>query len=48
MNLNIELPDELHKKLKLQAVKEDSTLKASIIEKLEKAMRRTNVPKVRP
>jgi predicted HicB family RNase H-like nuclease len=37
-NLNIELPDEIHKKLKFEALNEDKTLKSLIIEKLTYAV----------
>ena len=35
-NINIQLPDDLHKRLKLNAVKSDITLKEYIIEILRK------------
>ena len=35
-NINIEIPDELHKKIKLNAVKEDTTIREYIINLLEK------------
>jgi len=35
-NINIEIPDELHKKAKLQATIDDMTLKDFIIHILEK------------
>lgn len=35
VNINIHIPDELHKKLKIEAVKQDSTLKDLIINVLE-------------
>ncbi|MAG39235.1 hypothetical protein CMO90_04075, partial [Candidatus Woesearchaeota archaeon] len=35
-NINIEIPDELHKKIKLKAVHKDSTIKEYIIKTLEK------------
>lgn len=35
ININIELPDELHKKIKLNAVKEDITLKEYVTKLLE-------------
>jgi predicted HicB family RNase H-like nuclease len=35
VNINIPIPDELHKKLKLEAVKSDITLKDLIVKKLE-------------
>lgn len=34
VNINIHIPDDLHKKLKLEAVKQDSTLKDLIIKAL--------------
>jgi hypothetical protein len=34
VNVNIEIPDELHKKLKLAAVLEDTTIKSIVIEVL--------------
>ncbi len=34
-NINIEIPEELHKKIKLRSVIEEKTLKGFIIEKLE-------------
>jgi hypothetical protein len=36
VNINIQLPDELHKKLKTLAVMKDTTLKEIIIKQLEK------------
>lgn len=36
VNINIELPDELHKKIKLEAVKKDTTIKQVIVKILEK------------
>jgi predicted HicB family RNase H-like nuclease len=36
VNINIQIPDELHKKIKLIAVKEDKTIKEYIIEVLTK------------
>jgi predicted HicB family RNase H-like nuclease len=35
VNINIQIPDELHKKIKLNAVKEDTSIKDLIIRKLE-------------
>ena len=40
VNVNIHIPDELHKKLKLEAVKQDSTLKNLIIEVLEQEVKK--------
>jgi len=34
-NINIEIPDDLHKKVKLEAVKQDSTIKELINKTLE-------------
>lgn len=34
VNLNIDLPDELHKSLKLKAIKESKTLKDIIVTRL--------------
>jgi len=42
-NINIEIPDELHKKIKLNAVMKGVSLKDHIILKLEKEFKkRTN------
>jgi hypothetical protein len=35
VNINIEIPDELHKKIKIDALKKDSTLRDFIFSKLE-------------
>lgn len=35
-NINIIIQDDLHKKLKLEAIKKDETLKETIIQKLKK------------
>ena len=35
VNINIQIPDDLHKKLKLEAINKDTTLKEHIIQKLE-------------
>jgi len=35
VNLNITLPDELHKSLKIKALQKDTTLKDLIVELLE-------------
>lgn len=37
-NINIEIPDELHKELKLKAVEKGVTLKDLIIQKLDKKL----------
>ena len=39
-NINIEVPDEVYKKVKLEAIMKDQTVKDLIIAKLEDAMRR--------
>ncbi len=39
VNLNIPIPDGVHKQLKLKAVKEDKTLKEVVIELLKKAVK---------
>lgn len=36
VNINIEIPDDLHKKVKLSAITNDQTLKEYILEKLQK------------
>jgi predicted HicB family RNase H-like nuclease len=36
VNINIEIPEELHKKLKLKALMQDLTLKELLISTLEK------------
>lgn len=36
VNINIEIPDELHKKLRLVATLQETTLKSYIIDALEK------------
>lgn len=38
VNLNIDLPDEVHKSLKIQAIKEEKTLKAIIVSRLALAL----------
>ncbi len=35
VNINIKIPDELHKKLKLEAIQSDTTLKQLIIQKIK-------------
>lgn len=35
-NINIEIPDEMHKKFKIKCAIEDVTLKAKIVELIEK------------
>ena len=39
-NINIKIPDELHKKIKLNAVKEDTSIKEYIIQILDKEIKR--------
>ncbi len=39
-NINIEIPNNLHKKIKLEAVKKDSTIKALIIQTLKERAKR--------
>ena len=39
VNINIEIPDELHKKAKLKSVVEDITLKEFIIKALEEKLK---------
>ena len=40
VNVNIPIPDELHKQLKIQAVKKGKTLKSHFLELLEEAIQR--------
>jgi hypothetical protein len=39
-NINIEIPDEIYKKVKLQAIMQDKTAKDHIIELLDAGLRR--------
>lgn len=39
-NINIEIPDDVYKKVKLTAITQDKTVKDFVIEKLDAAMRR--------
>jgi len=39
-NINIIIPDDLHKKIKLQAVKEDKSIKEFIIQALENEIKK--------
>jgi hypothetical protein len=39
-NINIEIPDELHKKLKIQCAIEEKTLKDLIVDSLEKRLKK--------
>ena len=38
-NINIEIPDELHKKLRYKAVEDDTTIKDIIIKAIEKKVK---------
>jgi len=38
-NINVEVPDEIYKKVKVEAVMSDKTVKDLIIEKIAKAIR---------
>lgn len=38
VNINIAIPDELHKQLRMQAVLEDKTLKQLVIERIDKGV----------
>ncbi len=40
-NINIQIPDELHKKLKLSAVQKETTIKEYIIKIIEKEIEKT-------
>ena len=40
MNINIEVPLELHTKLKLKAIREDKTIEQVLIEVLQRRIRR--------
>ncbi len=39
-NINIEIPDEVYKKVKLDAIMQDKTVKEHIIQKLDEGLRR--------
>ncbi len=41
-NINIEIPDELHKKLKIQCAVEETTLKDYIVITLEEKLQKGN------
>lgn len=41
-NINIKLPEDLHKQLKIEAINNDKTLKDYIIMKLSKKPKRVN------
>lgn len=40
VNINIEIPDDLHKKAKLAAAIDDKTLKQFVIEELERSVKK--------
>jgi len=40
MNINIEVPAELHTRLKLKAIKEDKTIEQVLVELLSKRVKR--------
>lgn len=40
VNINIQLPDDLHKRVKLSAVQQDTTVKDYIIAALDEELRR--------
>ena len=40
MNINIEIPDEIYKKVKLAAILQDKTAKQYIIEQLDAGLKR--------
>ena len=40
VNINIEVPDDVYKKVKLEAIMKDQTVKDLIIAKLDEALRR--------
>jgi predicted HicB family RNase H-like nuclease len=40
-NINIEIPDDLHKKLKIQCAIEEKTLKDYIVETLEDTLKKS-------
>ncbi len=39
-NINIEIPDELHKKLKIQCAVEEKTLRDYIVDSLEQRLKK--------
>jgi len=41
-NINIELSDEIYKKIKLSAIMQDMTVKDHIIKKIDDGLRRRN------
>ena len=44
VNINIEIPDDLHKKMKIKSVMEEKTLKDHIIEELNTYVRKHGKP----
>ncbi len=42
VNINIEIPDDIHKKAKLKSVVEDVTLKEFIIKAMEEKLKNRN------
>lgn len=40
VNINIEVPDDLHKRVKLAAVQTDKTVKTYVIERITDGLRR--------
>ena len=40
VRINIEIPDDVHKELKLEAVRKDKALKDFIVEALEKSLKK--------
>ena len=40
VNINIEVPDDIHKQAKIAAIKNEKTLKEHIIERIEEGLRR--------
>ncbi len=46
VNINIEVPDELHKRLKLLSTVNDKSLKRTVIEALEEEVERREKQKV--
>ncbi len=40
VNINIEIPDDVHKKAKLSAIQEDKTLKEFVVEKIHEGLGR--------
>ena len=43
VNLNMLIPDEVHQKLKLKAIKESKTLKELVVEVLEEAVKNEKI-----